>query len=370
MMLDGIPLLMLVAAQSGLAGPVCTAMTDADFARPVTGQERRSVVEALARMTEGLYVEPAKGRRLAEALKKKLTAGGFGQSTGPAEFADALTAELQIVVPDKHLKVRHHRVEPSPTEAGADTPKAAAARRERFRRSAAYDGHGIREVKILPGNVGYLALGEFWTPEVSRVAVEAAMTVLRDSDALIIDLRGSYGGHEDVIPLIMGYLLPAPMALFTSVDRLEGKTRVGSSEARPQAQRLGSTIPIYVLTSRRRTFSAAEAMALALKRLRGATIVGEQTRGGANGGDFRPLNCRFDAFVPYFGSTVDGVTWEGVGIAPDVAIAETQAFDKAYRLALARLIEVPLPSGTDSLSRDIQEERRELLGNAKAATPR
>lgn len=366
----GLALLMLAAAPPAVAEPGCpAAISEADWARPLTEPERRALVEALARMSEQLYVKPAEARRLAAALRSKLAADGFRHLSNPQELAEALTAELRSTVPDKHLKVRHQRIEPSPAAAIADTPEASAARRARFQRSAAYDGHGISEVKILPGNVGYLGLGEFWSPDVSRAALEAAMTVLRDSDALIIDLRGSHGGHEDVIPLLMGFLLPTPQQLFNSVDRAEGKSRVGTSEARPPEDRLGSQVPVYVLTSKRRTFSAAEALALALKRKRGATIVGEQTRGGANGGDFRPLSCRFDAFIPYFGSTVDGISWEGVGIPPDVAAIEAKALETAYRLALAKLVEAPLPAGADALAREIREERIELLEEATTRPP-
>lgn len=350
--------------------PCARALSDAELARPLTEPERRTVVEALARMVEQLYVDRANGRQLATALRRSAAAGRHRQLANAAAFAEALTQEMRAAVPDKHLKVRHLRIEPAAGGGNQDAPATKAARLERFRRAAAYDGHGIREAKILPGNVGYVSLGEFWSPEVSRGALEAAMALLKDSDALIVDLRGSYGGHEDVVLLVAGYLLPTPQPLFTSVDHLEGRSRVGTSEARPPAQRLRSDIPLYVLTSKRRTFSAAEAMALALKRKRGATIVGEQTRGGANGGDFRPLSCRFDAFIPYFGSTVDGISWERTGIAPDVPVAEAQALDEAYRLALARLVEAPLPEGADSLAREIREERVELLEKAKAATPR
>lgn len=362
----GMALLIMSAPQSVGAEPPCArALTDSDLAQPVTEQERRAVVEALARMSERLYVDPANGMRLAAALRSKQAAGALRHLTDAGTFAATLTAELQSTVPDKHLKVRHRRIEPSPAATTA-TAGEKVARMDRFRRSAAYDGHGIKEVSILPGNVGYLNLGEFWSPDVSRTALEAAMAVLKEGDALIIDLRGSYGGHEDVLALIMGYLLPVPVPLFTSVDRVEGKSRVGMSEARNAQQRLDSRVPVYVLTSKRRTFSAAEALALALKRKRGATLVGEKTRGGANGGDFRPLSCRFDAFIPYFGSTVDGISWEGVGIAPDVAVVETRALDEAYRLALAKLVEAPLPEDADGLAREIRDERIEMLVKAKA----
>lgn len=362
------PFAIVALAFSPPAEPVCAAaLSDSDFSRAMNGEERRLVIERLSHMVEQLYVDPAKGRFLKESLHRNLAAGRYDRSNDASVFASSVTEDMRSVVPDKHLKLRLQRIEPSAPSAGQDTPDAKAGRLERFRRGAAYDGYGIREVKVLPGNIGYLSLGEFWTPKVASSAFDGAMAVLKDSDALIIDLRGSYGGSEEAVTYLAGYLLSDPTTLFTSVDHLSRETRTERSMPRIAEARLRPDIKVYILTSKRKTFSAAEMMALALQRKRGAIIVGEQTRGGANGGDFRPLTCRFDAFIPYFSSTVDGINWEGVGIAPDIATSEADALDTAYRKALEVLIEKPLPDNADGLTREIKDERGELLETVPAS---
>jgi C-terminal processing protease CtpA/Prc len=95
------------------------------------------------------------------------------------------------------------------------------------------------------------------------------------------------------------------------------------------------TAPIYYLTSRR-TGSAAEHMALALKRTGRATLIGEPTAGANHFGLLKPFG-RFAAFVP-FGRTYDpdtGRDWEGAGVAPDVRVHPDQALDEALKRAAA-----------------------------------
>jgi C-terminal processing protease CtpA/Prc len=91
---------------------------------------------------------------------------------------------------------------------------------------------------------------------------------------------------------------------------------------------------VYLLTSKR-TFSAAEHLSLALKRTKRATLVGEATGGGAHFGGMGPMGKGYAAFVPV-GRTFDpdtGQSWEGTGVAPDVAVPGDKALDEALKLA-------------------------------------
>ena len=84
------------------------------------------------------------------------------------------------------------------------------------------------------------------------------------------------------------------------------------------------------------TASAAEHLALALKRTGRATLVGETTAGAGHYG--RPIPVRrYSVFVP-FGRTYDpqaGQGWEGTGVAPDVATPADRALEVALSLAAA-----------------------------------
>ncbi len=341
--------------------PACDRqMTEAEFARPLREQERSRPVLRLADLLERFYVKPEIGKRMADALKANLAGGRYDEITGGERLAESLTSQLQTLGSDKHLKVRHRRQERAVGSVPAQTEQDREAARERFRRNAAYDGFGVQEVKNLFGNVGYLRLGEFWSPAVSGDAISGAMQALAGADALIVDLSDSHGGHEDVVNLIMGFFLRTPQLLFTSHNRLDGTHLQGwSAEHVAGGQRFADSLPIYVLTSPK-TFSAAEMLVIALKGHRKAVVVGEATKGGAHGGDFMPISCRFDAFVPYYWTSVGAgeETWEGTGIAPDVKVPAADAMRAAYKLALERLVRDSDPAQESALEQEIREERR------------
>lgn len=90
---------------------------------------------------------------------------------------------------------------------------------------------------------------------------------------------------------------------------------------------------LFYLTSSR-TGSAAEHLALSLKRTGRATLVGETTGGAGHFG--QPIEIgRFSVFVP-FGRTYDpdtGAGWEGTGVVPDVAVPADAALAKSLQLA-------------------------------------
>lgn len=91
---------------------------------------------------------------------------------------------------------------------------------------------------------------------------------------------------------------------------------------------------VFLLTSKR-TFSAAEHLSLSLKRTHRATLVGEATGGGAHFGGMAPMGKGYAAFIPV-GRTFDpdtGESWEGVGVAPDVAVPAEKALDETLKLA-------------------------------------
>jgi C-terminal processing protease CtpA/Prc len=97
------------------------------------------------------------------------------------------------------------------------------------------------------------------------------------------------------------------------------------------------TAQVFYLTSSR-TFSAAEHLAFAFKRTGRAVLVGERTGGGNHFGGWESLGDGLAAFIP-IGRTCDPVTgadWEGVGVAPDVAVPAVRALDEALRRAAHR----------------------------------
>ncbi len=96
--------------------------------------------------------------------------------------------------------------------------------------------------------------------------------------------------------------------------------------------------PVFVLTSSS-TFSAPEGFAYTLQQLERATIVGEQTGGGAHPGGIHRLSEDFIMFVAS-ARVINPITetnWEGTGVVPNIEIDAGVALEIAQKEALKLL---------------------------------
>lgn len=167
------------------------------------------------------------------------------------------------------------------------------------------------------------------------------MTLVADSEALIIDLRRNGGGDPATVALITSYLYDAgdPVHLNNLYYRWSNQTQQYWTHAWVPGKRFGGSKPVYALTSGH-TFSAAEEFANNLKVLKRATIVGATTGGGANPSDSFKLAEHMRIFIPT-GRAINPVTktnWEGTGVIPDVAVPQEQALLTAQIMAMQPLV--------------------------------
>ena len=197
---------------------------------------------------------------------------------------------------------------------------------------------GFKELKLLPGNIGYLDLRGFVDAKWGGETAVAAMNFLSNASALIIDLRNNGGGSPSMIQLITSYLYgPEPVHLNTFYYRPSNSFSETWTLKEVQGKRRPD-IPVYILTSNK-TFSAAEEFTYNLKNLKRATIIGETTGGGAHPGGVVPAGDRFTIFVPN-GRAINPITktnWEGTGVKPDIEVKAADALHTAQVKALEEL---------------------------------
>ncbi len=297
---------------------------------PVTPEERADVAERIGTLLAERYVFADKGIEAGAYVREQIDAGAYDDVTDPDGFAAALTRDLQHVTHDKHLRVRHRAPQQGPS-GPPDPLRERLSQRERQR----IGNLGIQSVEVLDGNVGYLDLRFFPPEEDVREAYDAAMRLLANVDALIVDERQHGGGSPSGVRYLTSYFFDEPTHL-NSLHWREGDTE--SVEEFWTSADIGGTprpdLPLFVLTSNR-TFSGAEEFANNLKELGRATIVGETTGGGANPGGTMPAGERFGVFVPTGRAVnpISGTNWEGVGVAPDVEVPADEALDRALGLA-------------------------------------
>lgn len=336
---------------------------------PLDHAGRTRVVEAAVRLLEERYVFPGIGRTCGERITAQLKSGAYDSLTDHAAFARRLTDDLQAVSADRHMRVRARM--PAPGQ-GADTPPAI--RRHREQRQIAQLNNGFDRVEVLEGNIGYVNITGFPPADRAAPTASAAMAIVENTDALIIDLRRNGGGSPSGIRFICSYFFGEKTHLNSLYWREGNRTEeFWTLDSIPGRRR--PDLPLFILTSGF-TFSGGEEFAYNLKTRKRATLIGETTGGGANPGGFFPLDPPFGMFIPT-GRAVNPVTgdnWEGKGVEPDIRADSADALDIALGRARAAVEERRLLAEAAFLRADsalrsalLAAERAEGTGRAPEA---
>ena len=339
----------------GLAALLAAATPAAGQTPPTLDDTTRdAVLAAVAREMTERYVFPEVAEQVRQALADPSRRKPWRDTRAPEAFAQQLTDWLQALTRDKHLRVRYSAM-PLPERPQSDdiTPEELA----RERQDDAWRNHGVEKVERLPGNIGLLVLNSFSPASWAGGTLAAAMTVLAQTDSLIIDLRRNGGGDPATVALLSSYLFDERTHLNDLVWRQGPRTEQFWTQDWVPGLRYGGQKPVYVLTSSR-TFSGAEEFSYNLRNLKRATLVGETTGGGANPGDTVRLQAHFSMFVPMgrAHSPVTGTNWEGSGVTPHVAVPADDALRQAQLLALPPLIgALPDPERQQALRNRLQQ---------------
>lgn len=342
-------LLLAMASATAYAGDAASMSLDA--------AARREVVENLARSLADTYAEAEPGKRMAQAIRARLVAGAYDKIMAPDEFANALHTDIRAVVDDRHLRVSFDSQATSQPPGAEPGPGQRPPGMPDFRKM----NGAIGRVQILPGNVGYIEVSG--VPPGVEAAIDAAFAFLRNTDALIIDLRGNGGGSPATVAHYMSYLSEGEPYVVMRIFSRSGS--VDETRTRNLGDRsYGARKPVYVLTSHL-TFSGGEEFAYDVQAFKRGLTVGETTGGGANPGERQPLGHGFTVFMPTgLGKhPVTNTSWEGVGVKPDVPVAANLALVEAHRLALERLH----ASATDASERAVLAALSLNLAAEKAA---
>lgn len=325
---------------------------------------RAAVIKNLsAELTDGyVFLETAKS--MEADVNDRLKRGEYDQLTSARAFADKLTADLQAISHDKHLRVRFS-AQPIPERKDRDQlTEEEKASYALFNRTINY---GFEKVERMQGNIGYIDLRGFFDPKEGTETVAAAMTFVSNTSSLIFDVRQNGGGEAEMVALICSYLFGDKAVHLNDLYFRKGDHTDEFWTKPIVAGKKYLDKDVYILTSSR-TFSGAEEFSNNLKTLKRATIVGETTGGGANPGGTVRLTEHFGAFIPT-GRAINPITksnWEGSGVEPDIKVPKEQALKTAYLMALNKEIAATKDEERRSALKGLVDQTQKELDEMKA----
>lgn len=295
------------------------------FSQGLPPGEIDAAIASMAQSIDTAYVFPEKGQKIAAYLRSEHKRGSFSNAKNWKDLAAAVSKSLQQFSRDGHLYVRNDPqtvkdLQNPPQDQADSTPQKVAYNPFFDGKDAVERNFGFREVKVLEGNIGYIKISEINISVKSLPILFAAMRLVENSKALIIDLRSNGGGGSNVGSVLESFFLPAQTPL------LDFKTRNGSSHMEKTVDWLLEPRyekPLFILVNKG-TVSAAEAFAFALQKHRRAKVVGQRSAGGAFMNSWYPVNEHLFISVSTGAPTLPGTneSWEGNGIQPDYPVAE------------------------------------------------
>lgn len=298
-------------------------------AQNIENEQKAEVLKNLISELKNSYIDESKAVEMADHLNENIWNGNYDSIQSATEFAFVLTQDLRSISNDLHLEVLY-----------SDSPLQAESNEEAWLKDLLENnGYGVRQKKILEGNIGYLEIPFFGPITHCADSLFEAMKFISETDALILDLRECRGSLDpDMIPFFSGYFFDQPVHLFDFENRKKNTLRqMWSAAYVPGPKYLDK--PLFILTSGR-TFSGGEEFAYDMKHLGRAKLLGQVTKGGANPKYPVQLSENFLVTIPMERSvnSVTGTNWEAVGVQPDVEMHAALTLHQSQVMILEELL--------------------------------
>lgn len=192
---------------------------------------------------------------------------------------------------------------------------------------------GARMISRREANVLYVPMPWCVGEEVARLMDEMIAERFGDAEAMVLDFRDGWGGcNPDFVNRFN-----AAIPVLTLIDR-EGESRVYDPQWRK---------PLYLLINGG-SRSGKEVVAYGIKQQRRGTLVGTRTAGFVVGGRPFLLSDRSLLYVATMDARVDGKRLEGVGVAPDVVVADGLEHAAGADPQLERAVELAVEQARQS----------------------
>lgn len=270
----------------------------------LTEENKLKIILKLDSLIASDYVHPEKAQLAHDKLQEMLQDTRFSSIKDAKTFESVVNVFLQEAISDGHLRFYYDKKKYDlflkPQE---DIEKGEA---ELFSKI----NFGLQKIEILPGNIGYIKINKFQNLDDVMPTAAGAMGFLRNTDAIIFDLRNNGGGDGRTGKFFLDYFV-----LDTSRSRLFDSLPPQSLINFPE------DVQLCVLIGKG-TFSAAEGFTKDVLSHQRGIAIGEQTKGGGHSGGSVPL---YDGFLVFLPTEVSSSEIEGKGITPTISVDERDA---------------------------------------------
>jgi hypothetical protein len=334
-----------------------------------TDSTKFKLVESLTENIYKTYLDVDIAKAMCDTVKYKLAVAKYDTTLSLDEFVYEVNKDLRRVSKDNHIMVypAHYRQSNYNYETNYQERSWRYWKRhnkkvnkrwkkfiKKYRERTKNDMFTYGEIKILPGNIGYVEIKDFNNTSYikkenrNRISLESVFNFLKNTNSIIIDFRENLGGYVFLSAKLCSYFSDKPNSYFITAESV---FRYDSSGIRKELKfkdklyteneintSLIGNKRIYILTSKR-TFSAGELSTYKLKQLNTNTkIVGEKTTGGGNGHYGGTMEKYYSAVIPcvkIFDENNSNYTLEAKGIKPDIQTTSDSALSVAYSLSLS-----------------------------------
>lgn len=304
---------------------------------------RTETIKKLSEMINDLYVIPDLAAKMANQLIVNLQNGKYDTIDDFNQLGRVLTDDLFQIAHDRHLRIYYDPARVSiikKLEQSSEEERKQVWLKDKEDKSKT--NFGFKEIKLLPGNIGYLCLTTMERLDQAGETASAAMNLLSNSDFLIIDLRNNNGGWSSMVQYLASYFYKESDDILLFQIHYRKNNEVVQFRSLPylQGKRVDNT-PLYILINGN-TMSAAENFAYSLQKLGRAVIIGEKSNFGAHStGGPRIMNDYYMIQLP-IAENINPITktnWEESGVEPDIKTESRDALDKTIEIILDNIIE-------------------------------
>jgi hypothetical protein len=289
------------------------------------------VIDSVLSAFETHYVYPEVAKQMSAHIREKQQDNTYDTITDLSFLTRQLSRDMRAFTEDRHIRISVKSPDDFAPAIGDTVTQDKIDRRMK-------KNFGFRDVKWLPGNIGYVRFDLFDHPSYAGETAIAALNFMGNCDAVILDLRYNHGGEEHMVQLVASYFFKRPRQInslyFTETDSLEQSWTYAFVPGRKLVD-----ADLYILTSSA-TGSGAEAFTYTMKHHGRATVIGETTAGAAHWSeyyDFPELRVRTHIPIARPIHPVTKTSWERTGVTPHVEIPQHRALGTAYAKALQSL---------------------------------